>query len=408
MAHKLNITEMPIEGKKVLVRVDFNVPLNKDGQITDDTRILASIPTIEYILQRGGIPILMSHLGRPKDGPTPSLSLKPVAKRLSELLGRDVELAPDCIGLKVQELVQKLTFGKILLLENLRFYKAEEEPDLDPTFAKKLAALADFYVNDAFGTAHRAHTSTVSVPKLFPGAAAGGFLLEKEIQFLGKTLVNPKHPFTALLGGAKISTKLGILKSLITKADSILLGGAMAFTFFKAMGISIGNSLYEEKLVNEAKNLIEQAKKSSCTLILPIDIVIAKELKEGSPTDTINIEKGIPEGWIGVDIGPKSVEKYKKILEKSETAFWNGPMGVFEIQAFATGTLAMAEIMASIHATTVVGGGDSIAAINKAGVEDRIDHISTGGGATLEYIEYGTLPGIDALSDSLISTASNK
>lgn len=399
MVRKLSITELPIEEKKVLVRVDFNVPQDKNGNITDDTRLVASIPTIEYILQRGGIPILMSHLGRPKSGVDPKLSLKPVAKRLSELLGREVQFVSDCRGEEVQKRVNELKPGQILLLENLRFYPGEEEPDSDPAFAKDLARLADLYVNDAFGSAHRAHTSTVNVPKLFQGRAAAGFLLEKEIQFLGSTLVAPKHPFVSIIGGAKISSKLGVLSSLITKSDSLLIGGAMTFTFLKAMGIPVGNSLFEEKLIPEAKQLLGAAKNSNCELVLPLDLLIATEIKAGAETKIIDASKGIPDGWTGVDIGPKTVQRFKEILEKAATVFWNGPVGVFEIDAFAIGTLSLAKIVAQLPATTIVGGGDSIAAIHKAGVEEKIDHISTGGGASLEYIEFGSLPGIEALDD---------
>lgn len=399
MVRKLSITELPIEEKKVLVRVDFNVPLDKDGRITDDTRLVASLPTIEYILQRGGTPILISHLGRPKEGFDSKLSLKPVAKRLSELLGRDVLFVSDCRGKEVQKKVAELKPGQILLLENLRFYLAEEKPELDPSFAKELASLGDMYVNDAFGTAHRAHASTVDVARLIEGGAASGFLLDKEMQFLGSTLVAPKHPFVSLIGGAKISSKLGVLNSLISKSDSLLIGGAMTFTFLKAMGISIGSSLFEEKLVHEAEQLLKDAKDSSCELLLPVDLLIASEMKSGAETRLIEAAEGVPDGWIGVDIGPKTIKKFTEVLEKAATVFWNGPMGVFEIDAFARGTLALAEVMARIPGTTIIGGGDSIAAIHKAGVEERIDHISTGGGASLEYIEYGSLPGIEALDD---------
>lgn len=402
MVRKLSISDLPIEGKKVLVRVDFNVPLNKNGQIADDTRIRASIPTIDYILQRGGRPILLSHLGRPK-GPSAELSLKPAAKRLSELMGRDVELSADCVGADAETKANSLKSGKILLLENLRFHEAEENPEADPNFAKQLAKLGDFFVNDAFATAHRAHSSTVSLPKLFPNASAAGFLMDKEIQFLGSTLISPKHPFVALIGGAKISTKLGVLTSLLAKADSILIGGAMAFTFLKAQGVSIGNSLFEEKLITEAKHLLKDAKTTHCELYLPLDIVIAKEIKEGSETRVVTVEEEIPEGWIGVDIGPKTVALFSDVLHKASTVFWNGPMGVFEIDAFGAGTEELAKTIASLAANTIVGGGDSIAAVYKAGVEDYIDHISTGGGASMEYIEHGTLPGIEAIADAQLA-----
>jgi phosphoglycerate kinase len=400
MNRKLSITDLPIEGKKVLVRVDFNVPLDKDGRITDDTRIRASIPTIDYILQRGGYPILMSHLGRPK-GPTPELSLKPVAKRLSDLMGRDVELADNCFGPDAEKKANSLKPGKILLLENLRFNPAEEHPELDPTFAKKIAALGDYYVNDAFGTAHRAHSSTVSIPQLFPNTSAAGFLLDKEIQFLGSTLVTPKLPFVALVGGAKVSSKLGVLTSLLAKADCILIGGAMAFTFLKAQGYSIGNSLFEEKLINEAKHLLKDAKTTHCEIFLPSDFVIAKEAVSGSETKIVSIKDGIPDGWMGVDIGPQTIKQFTEVLRTASTVFWNGPMGIFEVEGFAKGTYALAEVIAAIPANTIVGGGDTISAVHQAGVEEYIDHISTGGGASMEYIQYGTLPGIEALTDVL-------
>lgn len=391
------ITELSLKGKKVLVRVDFNVPIDGKGYITDDTRIVASLPTIKYILEQGGIPILMSHLGRPDGHVKQEFSLEPEAIRLSELLGVPVKMAPDCIGPEVVQMVDSLKPGDVLLLENLRFHKAEEHPESDPSFAEQLAELGDCYVNDAFGTAHRAHASTVFVPLMFPGKTAAGFLIEKEIEFLGKSLLDPEHPFVTLIGGAKISTKLGILQSLIGKADTILVGGAMAFTFFKAMDIKIGNSLFEEKLVEDAKRLLKEIKKFNCTIIFPEDLLIAKSLNEHAETKVIQTQQGIPDGWMGVDIGPLTVMRFAAVLKSAATVFWNGPMGVFEIEDFSYGTRSMAQVIASVPGTTIVGGGDSIAAIHQVGVEDRINHISTGGGASLEYIENGTLPGIEVL-----------
>jgi phosphoglycerate kinase len=395
MTHKLSLKELYLNGRKVLMRVDFNVPLDKNSYITDDTRIKASLPSIQYILSQGGSIILMSHLGRPKGKPSPEFSLAPCAKRLSELIHKEVVLAPDCVGQDTENLAQNLKPGQVLLLENLRFHPEEENPTDD--FAKQLAKLGDVYVNDAFGTAHRAHASTATITKYFPGEAAAGFLLEKEIEFLGKTLLKPKKPFYAIIGGAKISSKIGVLNTLLNKVDALLIGGGMAYTFYKAQGISIGESIHEDAQINEARNILAKAKTLDVKIYLPVDNIAANKI---DPTATIQIvSNGIPNGMQGVDIGPKTIEKYIAIIQDAATIFWNGPMGIFEIEKFAKGTNALAHALAKLKAITIVGGGESVAAVEAAGVTSSISHISTGGGATLEYIEFGKLPGIDALSD---------
>lgn len=397
---KLSLKDLDVKNKKILMRVDFNVPLDKRGLISDDTRIQASLPSIEYVLDQGGSLILMSHLGRPKGKKAAEFSLAPCAKRLSELLNRPVEMASDCVGPQVESLVKRLHPGDVLLLENLRFHKGEESPEQEPEFANQLAKLGEAYVNDAFATAHRAHASTYNVPKLFKDKAAAGFLMEKEIEFLGNLLLQPKRPFCAVIGGAKISTKIGVLKALLQKVDTLLIGGAMAYTFMKAQGVSIGSSLCEEEFVDEAREILKESQKSRAKLLLPVDHVIAESLEETASTRIVDNSAGIPEGYRGVDIGPKTIEEFFTPLKKAATVFWNGPMGVFEVAKFATGTTAMAEILANLPATTIVGGGDSIAALQNAGVIDKINHVSTGGGASLEFIEYGTLPGIETLTDA--------
>lgn len=388
----LEIKDLDLKGKRVLVRVDFNVPMTKEGVISDDSRIKATLPTIQAILAKGGRAILMSHLGRPK-GVTPTLTLKPCAERLSKLLGKPVAFVDDCIGPKAEAAAAQLKDGEVLLLENLRFYKAEEEPDTDPEFVKKLSRLGDVYVNDAFGTAHRAHASTAVIAHYFPKKAAGMLLL-KEIRALGSSLKNPKRPFVAIVGGAKISTKLGVLKSLLEKADALLIGGAMAYTFLKSLGIPTGDSPVEDSMLDEAKKILESSKK----VFLPLDIVVASEFKDSAPSKIVDGKEGIPEGFQGMDIGPKTLEAWKPILSQAKTIFWNGPVGVFEFPAFAKGTCALATIVSECKgAFSVVGGGDSIAALEKAGLQSAVSHVSTGGGASLEFIEQGTLPGIDAL-----------
>lgn len=399
MIHKLNIDDLPIYGNRILMRVDFNVPLDKNLRITDDTRISAALHSIKYVLEEGGSLVLMSHLGRPKGVKTPALSLKPCADHLSEMLGVPVAMAPDCIGEEVHGMVQELREGQVLLLENLRFHSAEEHPDQDPAFAKELAEFGTLYVNDAFGTSHRSHSSTVAITKYFPGKAAAGFLLEKEIRFLGKTLTEPKRPFYAIIGGAKISSKLGVLKSLLKKVDALFIAGGMAYTFFKAQGIEIGESIHEEDLIPQAKELLELAEKEGKKIFLPIDHVIAQSLTETAAAQVLPVSKGIPLGYQGVDIGPKTLDLFTEKLSNGKTILWNGPVGIFEIAQFSTGTRELAKTIANLDATTIVGGGDSAAALQAAGYADRISHISTGGGATLDYIEFGTLPAIEALSD---------
>lgn len=400
MGEKLSIEELSLQGKKVLMRVDFNVPLDKSGQITDDSRIVASLPSIKYVLAHGGALILMSHLGRPKQK-SPELSLAPCAKRLSQLLKIPVLLAPDCIGGETEKMARDLKPGQVLLLENLRFHPAEEKPESDPSFAKKLASLGDVYVNDAFGTAHRAHSSTVSIAQYFPDHSAAGFLLQKEIQFLGKTLTTPQKPFVAIIGGAKISSKVGALKSLVKKVDSLLIGGGMAFTFLKAQGIAIGNSIFEKDYLDTCQELISLCNSQNVSLQLPQDLVIANRLSEDASSKTINLQREeIPPGYQGVDIGPQTIESFKAVCRDAKTIFWNGPLGVFEIPQFAKGTYSIAKALSEQkNATTIIGGGDSVAAIEQMGMSDQFSHLSTGGGASLEYIEFGTLPGIEALTN---------
>lgn len=381
------------------MRVDFNVPLDEKQNITDDTRITATLPSICNVLDRGGALILMSHLGRPKGKRVQEMSLAPCAKRLSQLLSKEVLFASDCVGPDVEQKVNTLKSGQILLVENLRFHRAEEHPEEDPIFAQQLASLGDVYVNDAFGAAHRAHASIVPVAKAFPGKAAAGFLLEKEIRFLGDLLMHPKRPFYAIIGGSKISTKCGVIRMLMEKADAVLLGGGMTYTFMKAQGLPIGNSICEDDFLDRARELIALSNQGKGRLLLPKDIVIATELKEGAPHHVIKCAEGIPDGYEGVDIGPDTVQAYAAELRVASTVLWNGPVGVFEVSEFARGTNAIAHILSQIKATSIVGGGDSIAAVRAAGVADKMTHLSTGGGASLEYIEFGTLPGIEVLTD---------
>lgn len=400
MTGKLLIKDLKINGKKVLMRVDFNVPLDKEGKITDDTRIRAALPSINHVLDYGGSLILMSHLGRPKGKQSTEFSLAPCAKRLSELLNRPVLIAPDCVGPAVEKMAEHLQTGQILMLENLRFHEAEEKPEIDPEFAKRLAKLADLFVNDAFGAAHRKHSSTVMVAQEFPEKAAAGFLMEKEITFLGELLSNPERPFCALIGGSKISSKIGVLKALIQKVDTLLIGGGMAYTFLKAQGIPIGNSIHEDDFLELAKEVIQGCKQKKVILQLPVDLVVADKIDENAETRLISVEvEGIPEGFEGVDIGPKTKELFTKYLQEAKTIFWNGPVGVFELPKFAEGTNAIAKVIADLPAKKIVGGGDSVAAVQQLNLAEKMTYISTGGGASLEYIEFGTLPGIEALSD---------
>ncbi len=393
---KLFIEDLPIRGKKVLVRVDFNVPLDSDLNVVDTTRIEAALPSIRYILNQGGILILMSHLGRPRNEPNPELSLAPVAKMLSVLLEKPVQIASDCVGNSVKEKIDSLLQGEILLLENLRFHRAEMHPDEDPEFAKELASFADLYVNDAFGSAHRKHSSTYTIARYFPNGAAAGYLLEKEIHFLGEILSNPKRPFYALIGGAKISTKIGVMKSLLKIVDRLLIGGGMSYTFLKAKGLKIGDSIYEEELLPLAKEMMEAYREK---LMFPVDILAAKECSDDALTRVVSVEEGIPDGYQGLDIGPKTIELFSKTLQNGGTVLWNGPLGVYEFESFAKGTYALAQTVAAIPAATIVGGGDLIAALKDTGMIEKITHVSTGGGATLEYLEFGTLPAIEALSE---------
>lgn len=387
---KKTIADISWSGKRALVRCDFNVPLDANLNITDDTRIRAALPTIQYLLEHGAIVILCSHLGRPK-GVTEGLRLNPVAKRLSELLGKPVKKLDDCIGPEVEAAIAASKPGDVLLLENLRFY-AEEEKN-SPEFAQKLAKLADVYVNDAFGTAHRAHASTAGVAAYLPAVA--GFLLEKEIQFLGEAIQNPKRPFVAILGGAKISDKIGVIENLLSKADTLLIGGGMANTFLKAKGYHLGDSLVEEGSVQLAGELLQ---KGGSRLVLPVDVVIADAFAADAKSKVVSAD-GVPAGWRVLDIGPKTVELFAKHIASAKTVVWNGPMGVFEFPPFAKGTFAVAKALADSGATTIIGGGDSVAAVEQSGLAGRITHISTGGGASLEFLEGKELPGIAALND---------
>ncbi len=397
--NKLSIDSLDLKGKKVLVRVDFNVPLNEELQITDDIRITSALPTIKKIIKDGGKAILMSHLGRPKGKVNPSMSLKPAAVRLGELLDMDVKFAPDCIGDQVQKIVDKLQDGEVLLLENLRFHEAETKND--EAFSKELAKLGDVYVNDAFGSAHRAHSSTEGVTQ-FIKICASGYLMQKELDYLGKAIAEPKRPFTAILGGAKISGKIDVIENLLPKVDTLIVGGGMAYTFFKAMGREIGTSLLEEEKIELAKETLEKAKKANVKFLLPIDTAVAAEFSNDSPKSVVESDK-IPADKMGLDIGPKTIELFAEEILKSKTVIWNGPMGVFEFENFAIGTNAIAESLAKATANgaiTIVGGGDSAAAIKKAGLDDKVSHVSTGGGASLEFLEGKLLPGVEALTEA--------
>lgn len=399
MFNKLSLANLPLHDKKVLMRVDFNVPLNKEGGIVDDARITAALPSIRYVIEQGGALIIMSHLGRPNKC-DPQLSLKPCAKRLSELLGFPVIMAPDCVGENVDQLVKGLLPGQVLLLENLRFHAGEEHPEEHPEFVKALAELADVYVNDAFATAHRAHASTVAVAHYFPNCAAAGFLMQKELEFLGKLICDPAVPFHALIGGAKVSTKMNTLYALLKKVNVLYIAGAMAYTFYKAQGRRIGNSLYEEKFCATALQLLEDSRQLGVEVVLPLDNVIADKISNDAAIAICPKDQDIPDGWEGVDIGPHTIASFSEKLNRAATILWNGPVGIYEIPEFAKGTQAIAKAIVGGKALVVVGGGDSVAAVHAAGVADKIAHLSTGGGATLEFIEFGTLPGIEALSDA--------
>ncbi len=396
--NKKTIADIDVSGKRVLVRVDFNVPLDKSGRVEDDTRIRESLPTIQTLIKNRARVILMSHLGRPKGKRAMEFSLKPAAERLSQLLGQPVQMANDCIGPEVEQQALSLKDGEVLMLENLRFYNDEE--DNNPEFAKKLAALGEIYVNDAFGTAHRAHASTEGITKFMPIAVAG-FLMEKELKYLGEATEHPQRPFVAILGGAKISGKIDVLERLLDKVDKILLGGAMIFTFFKSRGLSVGKSLVEDDKLSVATSIQDKAKAKGIPLLLPVDVVVADRFEADATSKVVDVE-AIPDGWMGLDIGPKTIELYRKEILDAKTIVWNGPMGVFEMDKFATGTIEIAKALADATkhgAITVIGGGDSASAIAKAGLDKAVTHVSTGGGASLEFLEGKVLPGVAALND---------
>src|SRR5438132_5468545 len=395
--NKKTVRDINVAGKRVLLRVDFNVPLDAERHITDDTRIRASLPTIQYLLDNGAAVILMSHLGRPKGAVNEKYSLAPAAERLSTLLGRPVQMAPDCVGPQVEAQAKALQPGEVLLLENLRFHKEEEKND--PAFSKQLGSLGEIYVNDAFGSAHRAHASTEGVTHTLPGVS--GFLMEKEINYLGSALENPKRPFASIVGGAKVSDKITVLERLISMVDKLLIGGGMANTFLKAEGYEIGDSLFEESKLDVAKDLIAKARQQGLTFLLPSDVVIADHFAADANFKVV-AQNEVPKGWRILDIGPRAVEAFQKALSNAQTIVWNGTLGVAEMPAFAKGTNAIIEILASrtrAGATTIIGGGDSAAAVEEAGAAEKMTHVSTGGGASLEFLEGRIIPGVAALKD---------
>ena len=392
--NKKTVKDIDLKGKKVFVRCDFNVPMDENQNITDNARIVGALPTIKYLLEQNCKIILASHLGRPKGEFKPEFSLAPVAKELSKLLGQEVIMAKDVIGEDACEKAANLKEGEILLLENVRFHK--EETDNDPEFCKKLASMAEVYVNDAFGTAHRAHASTTGVASYLP--AVSGFLIEKELQFLGNAVNNPERPFVAILGGAKVSDKIGVIDSLLEKVDTLMIGGGMAYTFFKAQGYEVGNSICEMDKLDLAKEAMEKAKQKGVKFMLPVDTKVGKEFKPDTESKMVSYTE-IPADWEGFDIGPETIKMFEEELRKAKTVVWNGPLGLFEFDQFAIGTNAIAKVLSEIDATTIIGGGDSAAAVKKAGLEDKMTHISTGGGASLEFLEGKKLPGIEALMD---------
>ena len=391
---KKTVKDIDLKGKKVFVRCDFNVPMDENQNITDNRRIVAALPTIKYLIDQKCKIILSSHLGRPKGEVKPEFSLAPVAKELSKLLGQEVLMAKDVVGESAKSLANSLEEGQVMLLENVRFHR--EETDNDPNFAKELASMAEVFVNDAFGTAHRAHASTEGVSHYLPSVS--GFLIEKELKFLGDALNNPERPFVAILGGAKVSDKIGVIDSLLEKVNTLMIGGGMAYTFFKAQGYEVGNSLCEPDKCDLALSLMEKAKAKGVKLLLPIDTKIGKEFKPDTESKTVAWTE-IPEGWEGFDIGEKTIEMFKKELKTAKTVIWNGPVGLFEFDQFAIGTNSIAKALAELDATTIIGGGDSAAAVEKAGLADKMTHISTGGGASLEFLEGKKLPGIECLMD---------
>ncbi|MFC1770966.1 phosphoglycerate kinase [Candidatus Margulisiibacteriota bacterium] len=396
MAYKKSIADLSTEdlkGKKVFVRVDFNVPL-KDGQITDSTRIEKALPTIKYLIKKGSKIILASHLGRPKGQVNESLRLAPVSEKLAEMLGQNVYQANSCLGPEVESKVKNLKDGEVLLLENVRFFK--EETENNPQFAQKLASYADLFVNDAFGAAHRAHASTVGIADYIPAYA--GLLMQREIDFLGGILKNPAKPYLAIIGGAKVSSKIGILEKFLEKVDVLIIGGAMVFTFLKAKGKEIGTSICEEDKIDVAHRFLEKARQTKTKIVFPVDQVVVRSIEDQALIELIDIDH-LPAGMKGVDIGPKTISQISDLVREAKTVFWNGPLGVFEIDAFAKGTFEVARTLAEAEATTIVGGGDSVAAVTQAGLSDKIDHVSTGGGASLEFLEGKELPGIAALED---------
>jgi phosphoglycerate kinase len=395
MFNKLSIKDIDVRGKRVFCRVDFNVPLDTAGNVTDDNRITAALPTIRHLVENGARLILASHLGRPKDGPEPKYSLAPAATCLAAHLGRPVGMAPDCVGPEVETLVAALRDGDVLLLENVRFHKGETKND--PALAAQMAKLADLYVNDAFGTAHRAHASTEGVARLLQPAVAG-FLLEKELLYLGQALAYPDHPFVAVLGGAKVSDKIAVIENLLEKVDTLIIGGGMAYTFLKAQGRPVGKSLVEEDRLELATMLLAKAEARGVTVMLPRDHVVAREFKADAE-HRVCCDADFPDDWMALDIGPETCSAYNRVLREARMVIWNGPMGVFEFDAFATGTMAVARTLAESKARTIIGGGDSVAAVKKAGVESMMTHISTGGGASLEFLEGKELPGVTALTD---------
>ena len=392
--NKKTVRDIDLKGKKVFVRCDFNVPMDKEQNITDNTRIIAALPTIKYLLEQNCKIILASHLGRPKGEFKPEFSLKPVAKELSKLLNKDVIMANDVIGEDAKKKAKELKNGEIMLLENVRFHR--EETDNDPEFSKQLASLAEIYVNDAFGSAHRAHSSTAGVAQYLPAVA--GFLIEKELKFLGKALDNPERPFVAILGGAKVSDKIGVIDNLLEKVDTLMIGGGMAYTFFKAQGYEVGKSLCELDKLDLAKELMEKAKNKGVKLMLPVDTKVGKDFEVNTESKTVKWTE-IPADWEGFDIGEETIKIFSEELRKAKTVVWNGPLGLFEFPQFAIGTNSIAKVLSEIDATTIIGGGDSAAAVKKAGLEDKMTHISTGGGASLEFLEGKKLPGIECLLD---------